>query len=139
MAKYNCLRFATYCLIIIFILTLLIFLSLISVAKETVIGRKDKNDFSERDRSTSYTLKDNVSNHNLKTKEFKSWNNIDGKLNNENEVIKQLNIPSHKTVLESIQQNFHSLSNVEAFKGEEVFRFNIKLNSFSKESSDLLD
>ena len=136
MAKYNCLRFATYCLIIIFILTLLIFLSLISVAKETVIGRKDKNDFSERDRSTSYTLKDNVSNHNLKTKEFKSWNNIDGKLNNENEVIKQLNIPSHNTVLES---NFHSLSNVEAFKGEEVFRFNIKLNSFSKESSDLLD
>ena len=136
MSKYNYLRFATYCLIIIFILTLFIFLSLISVAKETVIGRKDKNDFSERDRSTSYTLKDNVSNHNLKTKEFKSWNNIDGKLNNENEVIKQLNIPSHNTVLES---NFHSLSNVEAFKGEEVFRFNIKLNSFSKESSDLLD
>ena len=136
MAKYNYLRFATYCLIIIFILTLLIFLSLISVAKETVIGRKDKNDFSERDRSTSYTLKYNVSNHNLKTKEFKSWNNIDGKLNNENEVIKQHNIPSHNRVLES---NFHSLSNVEAFKGEEVFRFNIKLNSFSKESSDLLD
>ena len=138
MAKYNYVKnigFTCCGLVTIFTLISLFCPKLLSIGHEVVCGPKDNNE---------YYMTNKLANDEIK---YGMFNIIDmrnhiknnGKLNEDDEIIQKFSVPLLRIApLESIPQNYNYFPNVE-LNGKEIFKFNIKLNSFSKESSDLLD
>ena len=141
MAKHNYSRNIgfTFCSILsILLLMLLFFPNLMSIGHKVYNKRKDHN---EIDPSNQVESKDVAKTEDLNELENNYWENINGMISDKHDEFNRQRSSSidNKEVKYKVQQNYQYFDNIQESNKREPFKFNIKLNSFSKESTDLLD
>ena len=140
MAKHNYSRNIgfTFCsLLSVLLLMLLFFPNLMSIGHKVYNKRKDYN---EIDPSNQVESNDEVKNEDLNKKETDYWGNFNAIISDKHrELHRQRSSLIENKELKSVQQNYQYFHNIKESNERELFKFNIKLNSFSKESTDLLD
>ena len=140
MAKHNYSRNIgfTFCsLLSILLLMLLFFPNLMSIGNKVFNKRKDSN---EIDSSNQVESNNEAKNEDFDKLEKNYWENINSMISDKHsEFNRQRSFSIDNKELKSVQQNYQYFHNIQELKKGEPFKFNIKLNSFSKESTDLLD
>ena len=139
MAKHNYSKnigFTLCSLLSILLLMLLFFPNLMGIGHKVYTKKIEHN---EIDHSSQVEPKDEVKNKDLNQIEKDYWEQFNTIISDKHQEFSRKRSPSIENKdLESVQQNYQYFPNIKESKGK-LFRFNIKLNSFSKESTDLLD
>ena len=141
MAKYNYLKnigFTCCGLVTIFALMSLFFPKLLSIGHQLVCEREDNSKYHSINKISVNDPEDDTKYGIFNIFHIRNRIKHNANLKRDDEIIQKLSEPLRIAPLESIQENYNHFPNLE-LNGKDVFKFNIKLNSFSKESSDLLD
>ena len=122
-------------LVILFVLISFIFPKLMTIGLEEACGTKDCSRYNMGKPFIINNPNDETKHGMFQVIETSKGNNAKW---NEEEMIHKVGGPLRIVSQDSIQRNYKFFPNVEHSE-KDIFKFNIKWNSFSKESNDMLD